>query len=148
VIPGNGAGLGPGGDAVKVHAGAHDIRVLSGFIACGLKRPKKHQDAIQAMGGSNVVFQQIVSRDCANSFMFINTGRGHRGTPKGIQCVDCNARTNNYSVYVGHSVDSGALHSVFNSRVRPKISAGAVSPVLVSNRWTRNGAEHRRKRRE
>ncbi|HEY6459723.1 MAG TPA: hypothetical protein VIY73_06215, partial [Polyangiaceae bacterium] len=48
-VVGDGGRVGPGGDAVKVHDGAHDLRILGGTIDCGEKAPRKHQDAIQAM---------------------------------------------------------------------------------------------------
>jgi hypothetical protein len=136
-IPGNGAGLGPGGDGVKVHAGAHDLQIFSGFIDCGLKVHKKHQDAIQAMGGGHVVFHHIESHGCANSFMFINTGRGRRQVPSNVQCIACRAVSNNYSVFVGSSVGSGAIGGVFTSRVPPRATSGALSPVLTRDAWTR-----------
>jgi hypothetical protein len=143
-IPGNGAGRGPGGDGVKVQPGAHDIQVWSGYIDCGMKAHRKHQDAIQAMGGGNVVFHRIVSRGCANSFMFINTGRGGRETPRGIRCDDCRAATHNYSVFVGSSIDSGAVGGLFTSRVPPHVTSSAVSPTLAGNRWSpRAGARAR-----
>ena len=136
-IPGDGGTRGPGGDGVKVHAGAHDLVVLGGTIDCGAKVKHKHQDAIQAMGGTRVVFHEIVSRGCANSFMFVNTGRGGRQVPRGIQCIDCTASTNNYSIFVGSSVDSGAVGGSFRSRVPPHATPHAVSPTVVGNSWIR-----------
>jgi hypothetical protein len=136
-IPGDGADSGPGGDGVKVHAGAHDIVVLGGTIDCGAKVHHKHQDAIQAMGGTRVVFHEIVSRGCANSFMFVNTGRGGREVPHGIQCISCTASTNNYSIFVGSSVGSGAVGGTFRSRVPPHTTQSAVTPVISANSWTR-----------
>ncbi len=143
-IVGNGADLGPGGDGVKVHAGAHDLQILGGEIDCGRKRPHKHQDAIQAMGGADVTFRHIVSTGCANSFMFINTGNGNRGIPKAIRCEGCKARSSNYSVFIGASIESGAVGGVFTSRVRPKVTSEAVSPVLVDDQWKPYGERGRR----
>jgi hypothetical protein len=145
-IEGDGASLGPGGDGVKIHAGAHDLQVLGGYIDCGRRRPKKHQDAIQAMGGRNVVFHGISSRGCANSFMFVNTGRGHRAIPDTIRCESCRASTNNYSIFVGSSIASGAVGGVFESRVGPRASATAVAPVLTGNVWTARAGGRRRVR--
>jgi hypothetical protein len=141
-IPGDGAALGPGGDGVKVNAGAHDLQVFGGFINCGLKAHRKHQDAIQAMGGGHIVFHHIVSHGCANSFMFINTGRGRRQVPSNVQCDACQAATHNYSVFVGSSVGSGAIGGVFTSRVPPRATSRAVSPVLAHNVWTRRSTRH------
>jgi hypothetical protein len=136
-IPGDGGNTGPGGDGVKVHAGAHDLVVLAGTIDCGAKVRHKHQDAIQAMGGTRVVFHGIVSHGCANSFMFVNTGRGGRGVPREIQCIDCTASTNNYSIFVGSSVGSGAVGGTFRSRVPPHATPNAVAPAVAANSWTR-----------
>lgn len=136
-IVGDGGALGPGGDAVKVHDGAHDLRILGGTIDCGGKARGKHQDAIQAMGGSNVIFQGIDSRYCANSFMFINSGKNRRGLPTEVQCIRCTAATRNYSIFVGRSVDSGARQGSFSSRVPPRTTASAVRAVLQNNAWTR-----------
>jgi hypothetical protein len=134
-IVGNGGALGPGGDGVKVHDGAHDLTILGGFIDCGAKRKGKHQDAIQAMGGRNVVFHNLTSAHCANSFMFINSGRHRRGLPTAIRCVGCSAATRNYSIFVGRSVESGAVDGRFSSRVPPKTTALAVRPTLDGNAW-------------
>ncbi len=141
-IVGNGAGLGPGGDGVKIHAGAHDLQILGGFIDCGARAKAKHQDAIQAMGGARVVFRHLTSRWCRNSFMFINRGNHRHGLPTGILCVSCQARTRNYSVFIGNSVDSGARESNFVSRVRPKHLPQARSPVEIQNTWIAASAGH------
>ncbi|HEV2590286.1 MAG TPA: hypothetical protein VGU02_00205 [Gaiellaceae bacterium] len=145
-ILGDGAGLGPGGDGVKVHAGARDLRVLSGVINCGRAGPRKHQDAIQAMGGTSVVFNDVTSTGCANSFMFINTGKGRRGTPTGIRCVNCRAVSHNYSIFVGSSESSGATNGVFTSRVPPHVTPNAVSPLVAGNHWKSSGLPRRRRR--
>jgi uncharacterized protein YceK len=145
-IVGDGAGLGPGGDGVKVHAGARDLRVLSGYINCGLAGPRKHQDAIQAMGGTSIVFEGLTSSGCANSFMFINTGKGHRGTPHDIRCFKCRAVSHNFSIFVGSSESSGAVGGVFTSRVPPHATPNAESPLLAANRWTSSGLPRRRRK--
>jgi hypothetical protein len=135
-IVGDGGTLGPHGDGVKIHTGAHDLEILGGAIDCGARSPGKHQDAIQAMGGARVVFHGISSKWCRNSFMFINRGNHKRGLPTGIVCDSCRAETRNYSVFIGHSTDSGARESTFVSRVRPKILPQAVRPVESQNTWT------------
>jgi hypothetical protein len=139
-VVGDGGALGPGGDGVKIHAGAHDLRILGGFINCGAKGRGVHQDAIQAMGGEQVVFHSISSRGCANAFMFINQGRGDRGIPRGIVCERCRAQTDNYSVFLATSIQSGARTSSFVARFRPRARAGAVEPVLDGNTWTQRSS--------
>jgi hypothetical protein len=69
--------------------------------------------------------------------MFINTGRGRRQVPSNVQCIACRATTNNYSVFVGSSVGSGAIGGVFTSRVPPRATSDAQSPVLTGDAWTR-----------
>jgi hypothetical protein len=135
-VVGDGRSLGPGGDGVKIHVGAHDLEILGGAIDCGARSKGKHQDAIQAMGGTRVVFHEISSRWCRNSFMFINRGNHKRGLPTGIVCDSCRAETRNYSIFIGHSIDSGARDSTFVSRVRPKHLPQAVHPVESQNTWT------------
>jgi len=134
-VVGNGGSLGGGADGVKVHPGAHDLQVLGGFIDCGAKAKGKHQDAIQAMGGHNVVFKNITSKGCSNSFMFINWGQKRKGIPTGILCIACRATSHNYSIFVGHSIRSGALNSSFVSRVKPRLLSTAVNPVSSGNSW-------------
>ncbi len=135
VIVGDGGSLGPGGDGVKIHAGAHDLQILGGEIDCGAKSPGAHQDAIQAMGGSDVTFEHIQSRGCANAFMFVNWGVGKREKPSGIVCRDCNAETRNYSVSIRNSVRSGATGGDYVSRVPPQATPAASDPVLSGNSW-------------
>jgi hypothetical protein len=138
-IVGNGGDLGPSGDGVKIHAGAHDLRILAGFINCGKKSEHGHQDAIQAMGGKRVTFLWIESHGCANSFMFINSGRRRREKPEDVVCEYCRAMTNNFSVSVRNSVRSGALGGHFVSRVAPSATATATAPVLEHNGWRQSG---------
>lgn len=139
-VVGDGGALGPAGDGVKVHPGAHDLQIMGGFINCGKKSRGKHQDAIQAMGGRNVVFHNITSRGCISSFMFINWGRLRAERPTGILCVHCRAETSHYSLFVGNSTDSGAKSSSFVSRARPRVLRGAVQPILSGNTWTERAA--------
>jgi len=127
--------VGPGGDGVKVHAGAHDVTILGGRIDCGPKGLKIHQDAIQAMGGMHVTFERISSRGCANSFMFVNEGRQKREAPKAIVCRNCTASSGNYSISIRHSTDSGATDSTFASRRPPAATAVAVDPLVHGNTW-------------
>jgi hypothetical protein len=134
-IPGNGGNLGPSSDGVKVHTGAHDLKILSGFINCGERKRGNHQDAIQAMGGTRVTLFHIESRGCANSFMFINWGRSRHQKPEDIVCEQCHAETNNYSISVRNSVRSGAIGGSFVSRVPPRATPKATSPVLQNNGW-------------
>ena len=127
---------GTGGDGVKVHADAHDLEILGGRIDCGPKARGRHQDAIQAMGGTRVTFRNIESHGCANSFMFINWGRKRHQKPEDIVCWDCKAMTNNYSVSVRGSIRSGAVGGSYESRIPPRATAVAIDPVLRENDWT------------
>jgi hypothetical protein len=125
------------GDGVKIHRGAHDLSVGGGFVDCGTKAEHKHQDAIQAMGGRRIAFRGIVSRGCANSFMFVNSGRRRRSLPTSIVCSGCRATTRNYSVFVGRSVASGIRGGTFSSRVRPRATDAAVEPLLGQAAWSK-----------
>jgi hypothetical protein len=137
VVAGDGDKLGPGGDGVKVHAGVHDLQILSGEINCGRKFKRKHQDAIQAMGGKRVTFVGIVSHGCANSFMFISAGRQRHEIPDAIICRDCSATSRNYSVRVSQATNSGTIDGTYVSRLKPNAAPGAVKPVLENNQWRR-----------
>src|SRR5262249_52449244 len=135
VVPGNGTDLGPGGDGVKVQAGVHDLRVLSGTVDCGKKYRRKHQDAIQAMGGKRVTYVGIQSRGCSDSFMFISAGLHRHQVPTAIVCRGCTAVTRNYSIRVSKAIRSGAIGGTFTSRLKPNAGPDAVSPVLSGNLW-------------
>jgi len=128
---------GPHGDGIKIHRGAHDLVVEGGFVDCGPKAQHKHQDAIQAMGGKRIAFHGIVSSGCANSFMFVNSGRNRRSLPTAIVCSGCRATTRNYSVFVGRSVSSGVRGGTFSSRVRPRATDAAVEPILGHAEWSK-----------
>jgi hypothetical protein len=134
-VVGDGVDLGPRGDAVKVHAGAHDLEILGGTINCARKSPRKHQDAIQAMGGKRVTFHEITSRGCSNSFMFVNFGRSRHEKPEDIVCRGCDAVTRNFSISIRHSVRSGATGGTYVSRAQPRATDVAEEPVLTNNIW-------------
>jgi hypothetical protein len=136
-VVGDGGDTGPSADGIKVHAGVHDLKILSGRIDCGRKAPGAHQDAIQVMGGKRVTFARIESRGCANSFMFINWGRRQKEKPEDVVCEYCRAATNNFSVSVRNSIRSGALGGQYSSRVPPRATATATEPVLKDNAWRR-----------
>lgn len=139
-VVGDGRQNGPTGDGVKVHAGAHDLKILGGIVDCGRAAKGAHQDAIQVMGGKRVTFARISSRGCANSFMFINWGRQRKQKPQDVVCDDCQAESHNFSVRVGNSIRSGAVGGSFVSRVPPRATAEAKDAVLNDTAWHRRPA--------
>jgi len=135
------------GDAVKVAQGAHDVTIASGTIVCPAKNPKLHQDGVQAMGGQNVLFQNL-SIDCGraadsliDSNFFVNKAGQSTVPPSDIVCDHCTlggwtAHTTN----IESSVRSGIRNSTLCVGRFPKltvtIGSGAVSPVNSGNRVT------------
>jgi hypothetical protein len=126
------------GDGVKVGGGAHDLVIDQGSIRCYAHDVGKHQDGIQAMGGTNVRFNRmdIQCNSANNAAFFVNRGTQSPELPTGIVCAGCFLEGGGITVRIGNSVSSGVL----NSAVVPgHISAvnidraGATDPVYVNN---------------
>ncbi|HEV2590951.1 MAG TPA: hypothetical protein VGU02_03560, partial [Gaiellaceae bacterium] len=101
------------GDGVKVGGGAHDLTIDRGSIRCLAHDIGKHQDGIQAMGGTNVRFNQMdVQCDSANNAaLFVNRGTNSPELPTGIVCNDCFLQGGGITVRIGNSVSSGVTDS-------------------------------------
>lgn len=103
-------------DGIKVGGTAHDVEVLSGWIACGPRAGDVHQDGVQAGGGTHVHFHNL-HVDCPqsnNSSFFINQTNGGSGVrPTDITCTACDLLSANNALNVGEdSTSSGARNSV------------------------------------
>jgi hypothetical protein len=135
------------GDAVKVAQGAHDLTIGGGTIKCPAKNPTLHQDGVQAMGGANILFQNM-SIDCGraadsliDSNFFVKMAGQSTVPPSDIVCDHCTlggwtAHTTN----IERSVRSGVRNSTLCVGRFPKLTvtvgADAVSPVTSGNRVT------------
>jgi hypothetical protein len=84
------------GDGIKVQNAstnaAHDLVIGSGIVSCsGPSTNGTHQDGIQAMGGRNILFRNLVI-DCyggGGGNWFVNRGGGGATTPTNIRCEHC-----------------------------------------------------------
>ena len=96
--------LGNQRDGIKVGGTAHDVEVLSGWIACGPRAGDVHQDGVQAGGGTHVHFHAL-HVDCPesnNSAFFVNQTNGGSGVrPTDITCAGCDLLAANNAFNVG-----------------------------------------------
>lgn len=126
------------GDGVKVGGGAHDLVIDQGSIRCYAHDIGKHQDGIQAMGGTNVQFNRMdIQCDSSNNAaFFVNRGTNSPELPTNVVCNSCFLQGGGITVRIGNSVDSGVRDSsVVAGHIAPvRIDkAGAVNPVYVGN---------------
>jgi hypothetical protein len=133
------------GDGVKVGGGAHDLHIDGGSIRCYGHDVGKHQDGIQAMGGTNVTFSHMdVQCDSSNNAaFFVNRGTNSPEFPTAVTCQFCFLEGGGITVRIGNSIDSGVEDStIVAGHIAPvRIDrAGAVRPVYVGNRPGTRGA--------
>jgi hypothetical protein len=127
------------GDGVKVGGGSHDIVVDQGSIRCYAHDAGKHQDGIQAMGGTNVQFNQmdIQCNSSNNAAFFVNRGTSSPELPTNVVCEGCFLQGGGITVRIGHSSASGVRDSAVVpghiAAVRVD-QAGAIDPIYVDNR--------------
>lgn len=86
---------GPMADGIKVQNNstnaAHDLVIGGGFVSCGPAAGGVHQDGMQAMGGRNIRFENLVI-DClggGGGNFFPARGGSGATTPTSIVCVHC-----------------------------------------------------------
>lgn len=113
------------GDGIKVGQGAHDIVVEGGSVRCYGHAPGKHQDGVQVMGGSNILFKQldVQCQTANNAAFFLNQGTNSSQAPSGVICDACVLSGGGITVRIYHSVGSGVRNSV--------IVAGHLSPLRI-----------------
>lgn len=133
------------GDGVKVGGGSHDLVIDQGSIRCYAHDVGKHQDGIQAMGGTNVRFNRmdIQCNSSNNAAFFVNQGTNSPELPTGVVCAGCFLQGGGITVRIGNSVSSGVLNSAVVpghiSAVRID-AAGATDPVYANNTVGVSGA--------
>jgi hypothetical protein len=102
-------------DGIDVHE-ARDLTINGGSIVCNGRAAEAHQDGIQAMAGSNVVFRRVTV-DCptaSNAGFYVNAIPGRPSAPERILFLDGRiGPTQSSTVFVGrHQTGSGVKDSV------------------------------------
>jgi hypothetical protein len=102
------------GDGVKVSSGAADVTVAGGTITCTDRAGAVHQDAIQAMGGTGIVFKRVtVTCPTANhSAFFVNRGGIGDETPTRVLFRNGYLGSTGTTADIGTSKRSGVSDSV------------------------------------
>lgn len=101
-------------DGMKIQGGVHNLTIEGGYIDCLPVEGEVHQDGIQAMGGANVLLQNLTIDCGTNSAMFFNMGAGGQNMPTNIICDGCTLsklNLNNRTVRIMESVNSGVRNS-------------------------------------
>lgn len=151
------------GDGVKLHEGAEHLTVWFGKpharservkphegakvgILCTGKHGAVHQDGIQAMGGDHVDFMapNINCPTGNNGGLFVNGGKGGKGSPSFVRGHGGFWYEGNASVHIGpNSEDSGVEDGVFKtdrSNASPagciRVDHEAVRPLNERNECT------------
>lgn len=136
------------GDGIKVQNSApvaHDLTIGGGYVVCHDKSPILHQDGIQVMGGTNILFSGLAihcgrpDATFVDADFFVNKGGAGDSTPTNIICDGCTLGGGAaHTVNLGESLRSG----VRNSCLEPDktrfggsfdLTGGAVEPVNENN---------------
>lgn len=137
------------GDGVKVQNSdpvAHDLLIGGGYVRCHDKEPTLHQDGVQAMGGTNILFSGV-ALDCGradatlvDADWFVNKSGTGASTPTDVVCDGCTLGPGPaaHEANVGESLRSGLRNSVLCPDKTPfngsfDLTGGAVDPVNEGN---------------
>ena len=131
-------------DGIKVQNSspnaAHDLQILGGYVVCGPAASGVHQDGMQAMGGRNILFRNLVI-DClggGGGNFFPARGGSGATTPTNIVCDHCafGPRHPN-NVQIQTSSTSGIRNSLVcrpnSGRDAIMIGSSASQPVQTNN---------------
>lgn len=139
-------------DGVKMGESTHDLTIGGGYVYCHDRRvnpdpdgASRHQDGIQAMGGTNVTFNNLIvfCGSANHSAFFLSKGADGSDSPApgdwptDVVCDNCLLVGGASTVQIGDSIDSGVVDSVVAHGHLPagagpdgiRIGAGAVDPV-------------------
>ena len=125
-------------DGVKVQnqsGAAQNVEIGGGYVKCHAITPGAHQDALQAMGGSNITFRGV-SFDClGNSNFFVARAGSGATTPTDIVCDGCSFGSGSgQTIFLGTSVRSGVRSStICTGRFDAWRDEGASQPIDVGN---------------
>ncbi|MFN8222141.1 MAG: hypothetical protein U0R50_02710 [Gaiellales bacterium] len=117
---------------------AHDLTIDGGYVRCWAIAGDNHQDAVQAMAGSRITFNNV-SFDClGNSNFFVNRASGGN-TPTDVVCNGCTfGGKSSTTVRINVSVRSGVRNSAGcpgrNVKDPFYFTGSAQSPVNSGNR--------------
>jgi hypothetical protein len=132
------------GDGIKVGDGAHDLVVGGGSITCNGHPNGKHQDGIQAMGGSHITFAGLtVNCASANNAQFFVSWNAQDPTPHPypsdilfVHGVIHPDPTHYHGVTLAVSNRSGVIDSVICPSSSPSLTYqddDATDPVNLNN---------------
>src|SRR4051794_15008666 len=124
------------GDGVKVSSGAADVTIAGGTITCTDRAGAVHQDAIQAMGGTGIVFKRVtVTCPTANhSAFFVNRAGVADETPTRVLFENGYLGSTGTTGDIGTSKRSGISGSV----VCPSLRYG--KPISIPDAPSGSGA--------
>lgn len=140
-IEGDGEGVGPTSDAVRIKLGAHDIEI-GGFANCGAALPESRQHGIYAMNGYRITFVDFRLGDpeagtwtCrgAGGAFAIEARSGADPKPEDIVCLRCAISSSHLGLYIGDSVRSGARYSTFVAPYDVLVGERAEDPITTDN---------------
>lgn len=129
-------------DGLKVQNSApvaHDLSIGGGYITCTAKAPTLHQDGVQVMGGTNILFHGL-SIGCGraddsliDSDFFVNKAGSGATTPTDVVCDGCffGPGPAAHEVNIGESVRSGVRNSTVCPDKTPNNGALDVGPDAV-----------------
>jgi hypothetical protein len=144
-IEGDGAGIGPTFDAMKVKLGAHDIEI-GGFANCGAAPVGVQQSAIHVMLGYRITFLDFRVGDleaekttCQGAWgtLVIEERSKEDPEPEDVVCVRCTLVSGDRALYIGRSIRSGSRYSTFISERNAFVDPEAEDPVTTANTWRR-----------
>lgn len=147
-IEGDGNGVGPTADAVKVKLGAHDIEI-GGFANCGAPPSGVQQNGIHVMLGYRITFVDFRVGDLeegrwtcegAGGALSIEERSEDDPEPEDVVCVRCAIIAENRGLFIGDSVRSGSRDSTFVSDREAFVHPDAEDPVTTGNTWRRLAA--------
>ena len=126
---------------------AQNLTIGGGYVYCPDLAENAHQDGIQALGGTNITFQNLRIAcgtsdanfgDGPNSQITIGKGGQGSGRPTDIVCDGCWLGPHaSHTVLMGDSEDSGVSNSSYCTDRTPSggwfDDTGATTPVNSSN---------------
>jgi len=126
-------------DGIKVNApapAAHDLVIGGGYVRCYQRYGSIHQDGIQVMGGTRLLFQglEVNCTTAGNAQFFVSAANG--GNPTDVVCENCmlgsGAAT---TLRIEESLRSGARNTLVcrGRYMYTAFEGGAIDAVNVGN---------------
>ncbi len=128
-----------GQDGVKIRGAAHDLTIDGGTVTADGHYPATHQDCMQALTGTNILFQHVVFScwSATNAQWYID-GLSDPAKPVNVVCDQCEFHPNSFhDVTIGLSDRSGVTNSLVcpgaSQALQFDVHPDAVNPVDVGN---------------